>query len=156
MSQKEKQGKTPQSVADLDLGAATAGGALSSPLEAKAPKGTEYPDDYPEDQMMDESKTKSSGVTIDEAPLIHPGAFVKLGKHKLVPKQHEGVIAMVMEAPRYQCTGCDLSPRLHEHQPEDTVFTVRTRDATDTILVVPRKAFADIGYDGRKDLLPHG
>lgn len=152
----KKKGDTPSSVKNLPVGEAWSNATTSTLEEVKAPKGTEYDDSTPEEDRYPIASTESSGVTIDEAPIIHSGTAVRLGKHKLVPERYEGVVAMVIEAPRYQCPGCDVSYRLHEHQPPDTVFTVRTRDDADTILSLPRDAFDKIAPEGRVGLLPHG
>jgi hypothetical protein len=150
------EGNVPKSVEDLDMAAAFGGATLTTSGEAKAPKGTEYPEDYPEEDKMPEATTTSSGVSNDDLPLIPTGAAVLLGHGDEVPERYRGVVALVIDAPRYLCNGCDLSPRPHEHQPEDVVFTVRTRDDADTILNLTRASFDKISPEGRAGLLPHG
>jgi hypothetical protein len=99
-------------------------------------------------------------VEDEEPPIITTQTFVKLSSSLGGDlERYAGHEAAVINAPVYPCTDPNCKKSTvgpHQHQPSNTVFTVRTRDQDSAILLVTREDFEEIAYEGRVGLSTAG
>lgn len=83
----------------------------------------------------------------ENGPLVLPGYWVILGKHKAVPASAVGHHAAVLSSPWANApvgTPLDAQPIVGYTFDEGKLFTVRTRDEANQLLEVPEAAFTTI------------
>lgn len=82
--------------------------------------------------------------------IVAGGTWVRLGHGDNIPEHLRGHIAAVYDAPRQIRTPDEstFAPRVHDYQPEDTLFLVRTRDEFGAQLQLTRADFDEVYYNG--------